>query len=84
MAAGALSGWHYGSIRDMETKEVTEYEAHNLERHSRRYGIAGGRIVFLKLIQGGEVTAYYDRQWAINPKNKSSERTIDILLARFE
>lgn len=43
----------------------------------------GSRIVWLELKQKGEVTARYNKEWIIDPRNKSSERTIDLLLARF-
>ena len=84
MAAGSLSGWHYGIVKDIVSGEKTEYEVHNNCKPSRVYGIEGSRIVWLELKQKGEVTARYNKEWIIDPRNKSSERAIDLLLARFE
>ncbi len=49
MAAGSLSGWHYGIVKDIVSGEKTEYEVHNNCKPSRVYGIEGSRIVWLEL-----------------------------------
>lgn len=49
-------------------------------KNRSRYGIDGGRIIWLQIKIGGKVTASYDRGWDMEPTDRASEIAVAILM----
>ena len=61
---------------------ILHYHVKHFEEGSR-YGIEGGRISKLSIIQDGEIAAEYDRGWNMEPETEEAKAVLAILMEEY-
>ncbi len=61
---------------------IFRYEIKHFDEPSE-YGIDGGRISKLEIMDGERTVAKYERGWDIRPSSKSAKASVDLLMKKY-
>lgn len=70
-----------GFCKDKNKKKY-KFKMDTTDKRSNK-GIKGGKIIYLKIMDGDKVICYYDEEWVKEPSDDISKYLFDIFYRRY-